>query len=313
MEREVLGLRVIRNIRQLLELIRFSHTLFALPFAVLSAAMAVALTVEEGRSLPPVRHYAGILLCMVFARSAAMAFNRLVDRHWDALNPRTASRHLPRGLISVSSVIAFTAICCVGFVLSTLLFLPENRIPLVASVPVIAYLLGYSYSKRFTVWSHFWLGGALGLAPVAAWVALRAEVEAAPVVLGLAVLFWVAGFDIIYACQDESFDRQAGLKSLPAWLGTPRALQLARVCHGVMMAWLILLPLVYPLFQWIFYLGLLVIGGVLWIEHRLVRPTDLTRVNQAFFHANVVVSLSLLFFGVLELIARAAGRLVLPS
>jgi 4-hydroxybenzoate polyprenyltransferase len=184
-----------------------------------------------------------------------------------------------------------------------LLFLPENPIPLVASVPVLAYLLAYSYTKRFTVWSHFWLGGALGLAPVAAWVALRAEVEAAPVVLGLAVLFWVAGFDIIYACQDESFDRQVGLKSLPAWVGTPRALQVARLCHVVMMVWLILLPLVYPLFQWIFYLGLLMIAGVLWIEHRLVQPNDLTRVNQAFFHANAIVSLGLLFFGVLELVA----------
>ena len=302
MTRGLKGLGVIYHIRQLLELIRFSHTVFALPFAVLSAAMAVGLTIEEGGKLPPLRHYAGILLCMVFARSAAMAFNRLVDRYWDALNPRTASRHLPRGLISVSSVIGFTVLCCIGFVLSTLLFLPENPIPLGASVPVLAYLLGYSYTKRFTVWSHFWLGGALGLAPVAAWVALRPEITAAPALLGLAVLFWVAGFDIIYACQDESFDRQVGLKSVPAWVGTRRALQLARICHTLMMLWLALLPLFYPLFHWIFYLGLFGIGSALWIEHRLVRPDDLTRVNQAFFHANAVVSLSLLFLGVLELI-----------
>jgi 4-hydroxybenzoate polyprenyltransferase len=288
----------------MLELIRFSHTLFALPFAVLSTVMAIALQIEEGSSvLPPLRHLMAILLCMVFARSAAMAFNRLADRHWDALNPRTAARHLPRGILSVRFVAIFTAVCALGFIASCALFLPENPIPLFASVPVLAYLLGYSYSKRFTVWSHFWLGGALALAPLAAWVALRAEVAPAPLLLALAVLFWVAGFDIIYACQDEAFDRQVGLKSLPAWLGTRKALTLAAWCHAIMVVWLALLPVFYPLFGAVYYLGLAVIALVLWIEHRLVRPDDLTRVNQAFFHANAFVSIALLVVGLVDLIS----------
>ena len=148
----------------------------------------------------------GILACMVFARSTAMAFNRIADRKLDALNPRTQTRHLPGGVLSVGSVVLFTALCAAGFVAGTLLFLPHNWIPLYASIPVLLFLMGYSYAKRFTLLSHFWLGAALMLAPLAAWVAIRAEISAAPLVLGGAVLFWVAGFDIIYACQDFDFD-----------------------------------------------------------------------------------------------------------
>ncbi|MCS7237689.1 MAG: putative 4-hydroxybenzoate polyprenyltransferase [Thermoguttaceae bacterium] len=296
--------RVFLNVRYVLELIRFSHTVFALPFAFLSAGMAIRLSVAEAQGwLPPWRHLLGILLCMVFARSAAMAFNRLADRHFDSLNPRTAGRHLPRGILSVRTVALFTAACGLGFVASTLLFLPENPIPVYASLPVLAYLLGYSYTKRFTVLSHWWLGGALGLAPLGAWVALRAEIAPAAVILGLAVLFWVAGFDIIYACQDIDFDRTYGLKSLPAKLGAEQALRVAAGCHLVMILVLAILPLLYRPFGIVYYIGLGVIAVILWIEHRLVRPDDLTRVNQAFFHANAVVSVGLFLIGLADLLA----------
>ncbi len=290
------------RLRHLLEMIRFSHTLFALPFALLAAVMAWAANAHSQPSVPfRWQQLAGILLCMVFARSAAMAFNRLADRRLDALNPRTRQRHLPTGLLSTAAVAWFTALCSIGFVAATLLFLP-NRLPLLAAVPVLAFLFAYSFTKRFTVLAHFWLGAALMLAPLAAWVALRAEIAWPPVILGAAVLLWVAGFDIIYACQDIDFDRQMRLHSLPARLGIARSLRLAALCHLVMVGLLALLPLVYPEFGWIFGTGVILIAALLIYEHWLVRPDDLTRLNQAFFHVNAVVSLGLLAVGTLDLL-----------
>src|SRR5439155_24270210 len=179
---------------------------------------------------------AGILLCMVFARSAAMAFNRLVDRDLDAVNPRTAGRHLPTGALSVASVAAFAAISAAAFVASTTLFLLwGNAWPLYLSVPVLLFLLGYSFSKRFTYLCHVWLGTSLLLAPLAAWIAIRGlEGLMTPLVLGLAVLFWVTGFDILYACQDVEFDRKSGLWSIPARFGVPASLRVALLCHAGM-------------------------------------------------------------------------------
>jgi 4-hydroxybenzoate polyprenyltransferase len=287
---------------RLLELIRFSHTVFALPFALLSAAMAWAANL---RSDPPVAFrwldLLGILVCMVFARSAAMAFNRLADRRLDAMNPRTRMRHLPTGVLSMASVVAFTVVCSLGFVAGTLLFLPRNPIPLWASLPVLAFLFGYSFAKRFTVLSHFWLGAALMLAPLAAWVAVRAELSWAPVVLGAAVMLWVAGFDVIYACQDFDFDVKMRLHSLPAQFGVAGALRLAAACHLAAVVLLFLVPSVYHGFGWIYLAGVAVIGLLLIYEHWIVRPDDLSRVNQAFFHVNAVVSLGLLAVGLVDL------------
>jgi 4-hydroxybenzoate polyprenyltransferase len=284
-------------------MIRFSHTLFALPFALLAAAMAWGL---NARSTPPVAFHwldlAGILVCMVTARSAAMAFNRLADRQLDALNPRTRMRHLPRGVLSVGGVRVFTILCSLGFVLGTLLFLP-NWIPLAASVPVLLFLFGYSYAKRFTLLSHVWLGIALAMAPSAAWVVLRAEIAWPPLVLSTAVALWVAGFDMIYACQDYAFDISMKLHSVPARLGVVGALRLAAVCHFVMLVLLALLPWIYqPLFGAIYLTGVAAIGLLLVYEHWLVRPDDLSRVNRAFFHVNAVVSLGLLAVGVVQLL-----------
>ncbi len=290
-------------IRKLLSLIRFSHTLFALPFALLAAAMAWA---ENARSAPPVPFrwldLAGILVCMVCARSAAMAFNRIVDRKLDALNPRTAGRHLPAGELSLGAVAAFTVLASLGFVAGTLLFLPHNPIPLAASVPVLAFLFGYSYAKRFTALAHFWLGAALMLAPVAAWVAVRPVFSWAPLVLGGAVLFWVAGFDVIYACQDTEFDRRMRLRSVPARLGIGPALRVAAGLHAVMVGLLLLLPAVYEPFGPVFLVGVACIAALLAYEHSVVRPDDLSRVNLAFFHVNALVSLGLLLLGLADLL-----------
>lgn len=283
--------------REYLDLVKFHHTLFALPFALLGAALA-ARSPEgwQGRA----QDWVGILLCMAAARSAAMAFNRVVDRDYDALNPRTASRHLPAGRLSVRSVSLFTAACAAGFIASTLLFLP-NRWPLILSVPVLLWLLGYSYTKRFTSLAHFWLGASLSLAPVAAWIALRGSIDWPPVWLALAVLCWVAGFDIIYACQDVDFDQRVGLRSIPSRLGVAGSLRLAAICHALMIGALIALGLSFPMGR-IYFAGVAAVALLLVYEHAIIRPDDLSRVNLAFFHVNVIISMGLLAFGVADLI-----------
>ena len=296
------------RLRHILEMIRFSHTLFALPFALLAAVMAWT---AGARSDPPLawrwRDLLGILLCMVAARSAAMAFNRIADRRLDAANPRTARRHIPAGVLSVASVALFAAACSACFVAATLLFLP-NWLPLALSLPVLAFLLGYSFTKRFTALAHFWLGAALMLAPLAAWIAIRGQIVLAhpadllpAVVLGLAVLLWVSGFDIIYACQDVDFDRQQGLHSVPARLGVPAALRLAALCHLGMVAALVGLMFVYPYLGKIYGCGIGAVALLLAWEHAVVKPDDLSRVNLAFFNINVVVSIGLLLVAMLDL------------
>jgi len=279
-------------------MIRFSHTLFALPFALFSAILAWH---TKGFSWTEL---VGILLCMVFARSAAMAFNRLADRDIDALNPRTAVRHLPSGQLSVASVWLFTLLCCAGFIASTALFLLEgNPWPIYLSMPVLLFVLAYSWTKRFTALAHYWLGASLMLAPVAAWIAIRGfEQWPVPLVLGFAVFFWVAGFDIIYACQDADFDRQARLHSIPAALGVPRALKLAMLSHALMIAALVILYLLAsPPLGVVYLLGLGGVTALLVYEHSLVRPDDLTRVNQAFFNINIIISAGLLFVLLIEI------------
>lgn len=300
-------------LRHYLELIRFSHTLFALPFALLAAVMAWRQQALDRQLSSPSDHapllairwqeVAGILLAMVAARSAAMAFNRLVDRHIDARNPRTAGRHLPAGTLSVAQVAGFAAASAAVFVGSTLLLLP-NRLPLWLAAPVLVVLCGYSYAKRFTSLAHFWLGAALGLSPVAAWIAIRGEqVWAEPsdlapaLVLGGAVLAWVAGFDAIYACQDYEFDRAAGLRSLPVRWGVAGALRIAAACHLAALGLLVALPWAYPLLGAVYLWGVAATAGLLVYEHALVRPDDLDRVNVAFFHVNAVIGVLLLAVG----------------
>lgn len=331
------GLSMLKTVSHLLSLIRFSHTLFALPFTLLAALMAChasqtgladhqsayLLTMEAVGKEPDTAALAlvrsrfltiliwkvvGILMCMVFARSAAMAFNRLVDRKIDAANPRTAGRHLPAGILSVGQVTAFTLVSSLGFIASTLLFLP-NWLPLALSVPVLAWLCGYSYAKRFTSLAHYWLGVALGISPVAAWIAIRGgAVLADPAdllpaaVLGAAVFAWVGGFDILYACQDYEYDKSVGLHSLPAKLGVRGALRLAAASHALAVVLLALLPLVYPPFGVVYWAGVAIVAGLLVYEHAIVKPDDLDRVNTAFFHVNAVISIGLLAVGVVDLL-----------
>lgn len=293
---------MILRVRQLLAMIRFSHTLFALPFALLSAILAW----QKPGSFRWL-DLLGIVLCMVFARSTAMAFNRLADRHYDALNPRTASRHLPTGQLSSTTVWLFTFACAAGFVAATLFFLRAgNAWPLYLSVPVLAFICGYSYTKRFTFLSHVWLGASLLLAPLAAWIAIRGlEDLATPLVLGLAVLFWVTGFDILYACQDLEFDRRAKLSSIPAQFGVPASLRVALVCHMLMVVCLLgLYWLASPDLKTIYLAGVAGVALLLGYEHWLVRPDDLSRVNQAFFQVNGVISVGLLVVVLLQLVLR---------
>ncbi|MEM9660650.1 MAG: 4-hydroxybenzoate octaprenyltransferase, partial [Planctomycetota bacterium] len=254
------------------------------------------------------RELAGVILCMVTARSAAMSFNRLVDRRIDAQNPRTSNRHLPAGIVSPAQTLAFALACSAGFVAATMLFLP-NRLPLYLSLPVLAVLFSYSYAKRFTALAHFWLGTALALAPIAAWIAIRGQQVAADpadllpaCVLGGAVLCWVAGFDIIYACQDFDFDRTAKLHSVPVRIGVANALRLSAACHFVTVALLAALPAVYAPLGWIYGIGVGAVAVLLAYEHALVRPHDLDRVNVAFFHVNAVISVGLLAVSALDLI-----------
>jgi len=281
------------TVERFLGLIRFSHTVFALPFALLAAALAWRDTPFRSQDL------LGIILCMVFARSAAMAFNRFIDRDIDAANPRTAGRHLPAGLLSTRAVIAFIALCSGAFILSTLLFLP-NRWPIWLAGPVLAFLLGYSYAKRFTSLCHYWLSAALMLAPVAAWLAIKGTIEWPPVVLAGVVFFWVGGFDIIYATQDADFDREKGLFSLPSRLGVKTSLRLASLSHALAIGCLLTLWKVGNLGP-LFLIGVLAVAVLLIYEHLLVRPEDLSRVNVAFFNVNAVISLGLLAVGVVDI------------
>jgi 4-hydroxybenzoate polyprenyltransferase len=286
------------TVRSLLELIRFSHTLFALPFALTSAVLAWQ------RSGFHILQLIGILLCMVFARSAAMAFNRLADRRFDALNPRTAVRHLPAGRLSASTVWLFALLCTASFIASTTLFLVfDNPYPLYLSLPVLLFLCVYSYTKRFTSLSHLWLGASLGLSPLAAWIAIRGVVDlAVPLVLGGAVLCWVAGFDIFYACQDVDFDRQAKLHSIPAALGVRTSLRVAALCHLLMVILLVVLYWAAAPQLGVIYLGGVAAAALLLIyEHWLVRPDDLSRVNQAFFQVNGIISVGLFLVVVVQL------------
>lgn len=295
------------------ELVRFSHTVFALPFALLAALLAWTTPAD-----PPAgfrwRWLAGILVSMVAARTAAMAFNRIVDRRFDAVNPRTSRRHLPAGSVTLRSALVLLAGSAILFVAGTLVFLP-NWLPIAGAVPVLAVLLGYSYAKRFTSLSHVWLGFALGLAPVCVWVAIRGEQVLDSVsdlvpalLLGAGVMTWVSGFDIIYACQDEQFDRQSGLHSIPAAVGTAMALRVAAAFHLVTVLAFAAVLLSQRLggpetgLGWIWLVATAAVAGLLAVEHRLVRPGDLNRVNTAFFHVNAVVSIGLLLAGTVDLL-----------
>lgn len=264
-----------------MKMIKIEHSIFALPFALVSAFLAA-----DG--LPPWRVLGLILCAMVLARSAAMAFNRWVDADLDAANPRTAARSIPAGRLSKGYALGFTLICAGLFLLVCYLL---NPLALKLAPLMLAVLLGYSLTKRFTALCHFILGLALGLAPLGAWVAVTGQLSWLPVWLGVAVTAWTAGFDIIYACQDIDFDRKTALHSVPSRLGVMRSLWLARLLHFSMVALLVWFGLHLAL-AWPYWLGIAAVIACLAYEHALVWGGNLEKVDMAFFTMNGVVSLA---------------------
>jgi len=284
---------VLQSLRITLEMIKWEHSIFALPFALCGAMLAAG-------GFPSVHQLAWIIVAMIAARSAAMAFNRWADAAIDAANPRTSTRALPAGHLSPAFVVTFVAVSSAVFILAASRL---NRLALELSPVALAVLLLYSYTKRVTRWSHLVLGFALGIAPAAAWIAVRGSLDLRILLLTAAVTFWVGGFDVLYACQDFDFDREAGLHSVPRYLGIRGALWIARAFHLIMVGFLVALLIAFGL-------GKLALGGVLVVillllyEHSLVKPTDLSRLNAAFFTMNGVISVLFFVFVAADLLLR---------
>jgi 4-hydroxybenzoate polyprenyltransferase len=274
---------MLRSLKTTLEMIKIEHTLFALPFALLGAVIAA-------RGVPSLRVLFWILIAMVGARSAAMSFNRLVDRNYDAANPRTRMRALPAGLLTSRFVALFTVASSALFFLASWQL---NRLTLLLSPIALGSVLAYSYTKRFTSLSHIVLGWCLAIAPTGAWIAVRGAIDSSiPLLLSLAVLLWTAGFDIIYACQDRDFDVDAGLQSIPRRVGIAGALWISRLLH---LAMLVALAAVYVLtgLHWIGLLGMVATAALLVYQHSIIRADDLSKLDLAFFTTNAWVSVIL--------------------
>jgi 4-hydroxybenzoate polyprenyltransferase len=289
---------LLKNLRVTLEMIKWEHSIFALPFALCGAMLAA-------RGAPTAHQIIWIIIAMVSARSAAMSFNRLADVSIDAANPRTRTRALPAGALTRNFVTSFVIVTSAIFILAAWQL---NRLSFLLSPVALAVLLLYSYTKRWTRWSHVVLGFALGIAPAAAWIAVRGSLDPRILLLTAAVTFWVAGFDVLYACQDYEFDQQAGLHSLPRYCGIGNALWIARGFHSSML--LLLVALV-----WTFGLGALAMAGVLAVllllayEHSLVSKNDLSKLNAAFFTMNGIISVIFFVFLALDLVVHHSSRM----
>jgi 4-hydroxybenzoate polyprenyltransferase len=282
-----------RNLRVTLEMIKWEHSIFALPFALCGAMLAAG-------GLPTLRQLVWIIVAMVSARSAAMAFNRVADASIDAANPRTQTRALPAGTLSPTFVTSFVIVSCAMFILAASQL---NRLALELSPVALAVVLLYSYTKRFTRWSHLVLGFSLGIAPAAAWIAVRGSLDPRILLLTAAVTFWVGGFDVLYACQDYEFDRQSGLHSIPRYIGIGGALAVARAFHIVMLILLIALVTVFGLGK-LAIVGVIAVAALLAYEHTLVSPRDLSKLNAAFFTMNGVISIVFFGFVAADLLTR---------
>ena len=283
----------LKNLKITLEMIKWEHSIFALPFALCGAMLAA-------RGVPTGHQLAWIVVAMVSARAAAMAFNRLADASIDAANPRTATRAWPAGVVTPAFVPTFVLISCGVFVLAAA---ELNRLTLWLSPVALAVVLLYSYSKRFTRWSHLFLGFALGIAPAAAWIAVRGSLDPRILLLTAAVTFWVGGFDVIYACQDYEFDREHGLHSVPRYLGIHAALWVARGFHLVMLGLLLALVFAFGLGA-LAFVGVFMVAALLAYEHSLVRHDDLSKLNAAFFTMNGVISVVFFFFVAVDLLLK---------
>ena len=288
-----------------LSLIKFTHTIFALPFALVGFFLGVqSIKMESGGAEIYLAFYLFslllVLLCMIFARSAAMAFNRYLDRHFDAKNPRTVIREIPAGILSANSVLWFTIIMSALFMFFAFMI---NTICFVLSPVALLVILGYSYTKRFTALCHLVLGLALSLAPIGAYLSMTGYFSPEPLILSFVVLFWVAGFDIIYALQDESFDKEHGLKSIPVALGGKDALGISRFFHLITASLLIVLGVMIE--GGLYYkIGEVIFIGLLIYQHSLVKPNDLRKVNLAFFTTNGIASIVFGILAIIDLITR---------
>ncbi|HEX4038544.1 MAG TPA: UbiA-like polyprenyltransferase [Acidobacteriaceae bacterium] len=284
---------LLHNIRTTFEMIKWEHSVFALPFALTGAMLAA-------HGVPRAATLGWIVVCMIAARSAAMAFNRWADADLDAANPRTRMRAIPAGILKRRFAAGFTVCMSAVFLIGAWRL---NRLTLLLSPVVLAVLFLYSYTKRFTRWSHLFLGLALGLAPAGAWIAVRGSLDPRILVLTGAVLFWVAGFDVLYACQDEAHDRGCGLLSVPATLGLTAAFWIARLMHAAMLALLVVLALLFHLGP-IAGVGIVAVAGLLLWEHTIVSPRDLSRMNAAFFTMNGVIAVIFFVFVAADLLVR---------
>ena len=288
------------TVKNYLSLIKFSHTIFAMPFALIGFFLGMHmypvgqwnLNKSIGWSLDSIGteqlviRFVLVILCMIFARSAAMAFNRYLDQQFDAKNPRTAIREIPAGILKADRVLLFTIICGVLFMVCCWFI---NKLCFFLSPVALFVILFYSYTKRFTPLCHLVLGLGLSLAPIGAFLAVTGAFALLPILFSFAVIFWVSGFDIIYALQDVEFDQSQKLHSIPAWLGKTRALRVSEVLH-VLSAACVISAGVYGHFHWLYWIGVAVFGGMLVYQHSVVKPNDLRRVNLAFMTANGIAS-----------------------
>lgn len=300
------------TVKNYLSLIKFSHTIFAMPFALIGFSLGIFSFFNEGLSsdawaFSVTRIHVNwwefgirlllVILCMVFARSAAMAFNRYLDRQFDAKNPRTAIREIPAGILKADRVLLFTIVCCVLFIICCWFI---NAICFFLSPVALFVILFYSYTKRFTPLCHLVLGVGLSLAPIGAFLAVTGQFALLPILFSLAVIFWVSGFDIIYALQDEEFDKSNQLHSIPAWLGKAKALRVSEVLH-VLCAACVITAGIYGGFHWLYWIGVAVFTGMLIYQHSIVKPDDLRRVNLAFMTANGIASVVFAVFVIADM------------
>ncbi|MEW6376781.1 MAG: UbiA-like polyprenyltransferase [Thermodesulfobacteriota bacterium] len=286
-------MEMLRRIGIVLDSIKFEHTVFALPFAFSGAILAA-------QGLPTLRQSLWILLAMIGARNSAMAFNRLVDVSYDAKNPRTKDRALPKGMIRRSFFIGFIIVSSSVFILSAFML---NRLTFILSPLGLVWILFYSYTKRFTALSHLILGFSLSFAPIGAYIAVKGRIEILPLLLGLGTMFWVTGFDILYACLDEEFDRKANLFSIPRSFGIKKALRIAAFFHLIALVFFILTGISGGMGSVYFY-GVAVVFGLLFLEHAMVSPKDLSKINLSFFTVNGMISIILCLATLFDMVRR---------
>jgi 4-hydroxybenzoate polyprenyltransferase len=270
--------------------IKIQHTVFALPFAVMSAFLAAG-------GMPEIKKLLWIIVCMLGARSAAMAFNRIVDARFDKENPRTRDRALPSGKINVGNYAVFLVASSALFIFSAWML---NSLAFYLSPVALAIVFFYSLTKRFTAFSHFWLGLAISIAPVGTWVAIREEISFTSLLLGAAVVFWLIGFDILYSCMDIEADRINRLHSIPERFGVETALKMALASHAVMVVFLLVLLEPTVLLGWVYLAGVVLVAGLLVYEHSLIKKDDLSKVNMAFFNVNGIISVGLMIFVIVD-------------